>query len=337
MNQDDLCEFSDLPKTTCWHCGARPGDRTVPERPWSFNGVTMTRKSVFTNAAEPADWATGRDIPNLKLTNRGDGCACGQPTRNDAYGCDDCAGELARTLGDTPWIAEQLDVTITGQRGKRPGVTGRATDGLPWNVKASAVLHQLHEHLATTVRLCTDAHVPHQSPYTAPPTDDTTSMSRWLLWRVDGLTLNKGFTDVLRTALRIEKAANHVIDRAPDRIFLGMCELAKFQLCDGAVYVKVGEPIGKCRGCGLEYDAEDRRNALEKRLDDHLCTAAEIAELVTYLGIRAKRDTVRNRVNQWHSRKVLIAKRIEKDGTPRFRYGDVAPLLSALYDKPKGA
>lgn len=293
----------------------------------------MVRRSVFTTAPEPSTWATGRDIPNLRLRNHAEGCGCGQPTRDHAYACDDCASELTRFLADAPWLAEQLDITITGQRGKRPGQSGRASDGLPWNTKASNVLRALHAHLITTVNLCEAEHIRHQSPYTGLPANTPETLSRWLLWRVDGLMFTKNFTDTLRYALAVEKKALAVIDRQPDRMFLGMCELARLKLCDGAVYVKAGDTIGKCRTCGMKYDAEDRRAALEAALDDQLCTAAEIAKLATYLGIQAPRDTVRKSVNRWHNRKQLTPKLIDPDGSPRFRYGDVAPLLSALYDK----
>lgn len=259
-------------------------------------------------------------------------CTCGRPTRNDAYGCDDCVGELSRTFAEVPFLVEELDVTLTGQRGKRPGAGTRSGNGLPWNEKASKVAHALHEHLATTVRLCTSQHIAHQSPYHGLPADDPDSMSRWLLWRVDGLAYSPQFADILNRAAALADRVAHVIDRPPDRMFLGMCDLAKIKLCDGAVYATVGNPVGKCRECGMKYDAEDKRRSLEDALDDKLVTASEIAHLATYLGVPAKRDTVRKVVNQWHKRKRLLAAG-GTDKEPRFRYGDVAPLLSAAYDR----
>lgn len=327
----DRCEISDLPRDQCAHCGASPGDRV---RIVKLAPTSVTRVDIYGAAPLPSTWATRRDPAPLRLRDNTDGCGCGQPTRDHAYGCDDCANELTRTLADAPWIAEQLDVTVTGQRGKRPDQSGRATEGLPWNDKASEVLTSLANHLTNTVSLCHLQHVSHQSPYDGlPDLRFVPSMAQWLLWRVDGLTLNPVFTHTLRVSLAIEKTALGIIDRPPDRLFLGMCELSKLKLCDGAVYVKAGEAIGKCRECGMKYDAEDRRRSLEKALDDQLVTAADIARLATYLGIPAAREAVRKTVNRWHSRKVLVAKVLDPDGTPRFRYGDVAPLLSAAYDK----
>lgn len=329
----DLCHISDLPRSTCWHCGARPGDRPNLELP-RVSGAA--RRDAFEEAPEPSTWATGRDVPNLRLRSASDeSCACGRPTRDAAFGCDDCADELSRFLGDVPWLVEQLDVTITGQRAKRPGTGGAASSDtdLRWNAKAANVRRALRTHLAIVVKLCERRRVAHQSPYQGLPTDEIEAMSRWLLWRVDGLTLVEEFVDTLRDSLAIEKRAYRLIDRKPDRMFLGMCELAKVGVCDGAVYVTLGSPVGKCRVCGMKYDPEDRRRSLEAALDDRLCTAAEIAHLATYLGIEAKRDVVRNRVNQWRQRGQIVPKATGLDKMPRYRYGDVAPLLSALYDK----
>ena len=44
-------------------------------------------------------------------------CRCGRPTRDAAYVCDYCADQLARALGDVPWLANELEVTITRQKG----------------------------------------------------------------------------------------------------------------------------------------------------------------------------------------------------------------------------
>lgn len=44
-------------------------------------------------------------------------CRCGRPTRDDAYGCDDCGDELARALAEVPWLTEELEVTISRQKG----------------------------------------------------------------------------------------------------------------------------------------------------------------------------------------------------------------------------
>lgn len=334
----ERCEQSDLPKIACAHCGARPGDNLPPERPWTFDGQKMTRRTgrdVFPTAPTP----TAEPRP-LKFSDHTAGtCACGRPTRDNAYGCDDCADELSRFLGDATWLAEQLDTTITRQKGKHPTAGGRSADAIVWHDKASKIQKGFRRYLRVVVRYCVATHVTHSSPYLGHP--DTreampAEMAGWLLWRVDGLTHKADFDALLRAALKLEEQTLRVIDAAPDLLYLGICG-AQHELeepCDGAVYAIAGEDVGKCRVCRARYDTEARRTGLQQKLDDRLCTAAEIAHLATYLGIDAKRSTVRNLVNQWHKRKRITA--APGVGDPRFRYGDIAPLLAATYDS-KGA
>lgn len=335
----DWCDVGDMPRATCWHCGARPGGAALPplDRPWTFDGQRMSRRSgrdLFpTLPTPPADLAEP-----LKLGTCDAGrCACGQPTRDNAYGCDDCAKELERLFAETPWLAEQLDNTITKQRAAA-AANGTNPESLPWNDKAAKILAALSKHLGTTVRICNEHHIRHQSPYPGlPDTDSIPAMIAWLLWRVDGLTHSDAFTGTLKHALRLEDDALKAVDRGPDLMYLGLCDARDDDgLCGGAIYARAGEDTGKCRACRATYNVDKRRGGLKKALDDRLCTASEIAHLSTYLGIPAKRDRVRNLVNQWHRRGRISP--TGGKGEARFRYGDIVPLLQAAYpDNSKGA
>jgi hypothetical protein len=332
--RSDWCEQGDLPRATCWHCGAQPGGPALPplDRPWTYNGQAVVRRSgrgLFASVPTPA----AEDNPEIKRGRGSAGnCGCGQPTRDHAYGCDHCAGELERLFAEAPWIAEQLDDTITKQRGAA-AANGTTPESLPWNDKAARILADLRKHLARTVKVCQDRHIRHQSPYAlAPNTDSIPSMSAWLLWRVDGLTFSDTFTEILKTGLKVEKQALLAIDRGPDLMYLGLCDARDEDgLCGGAIYARAGEDTGKCRACRAEYDVNARRGGLERALDDRLCTASEIAHLATYLGLSATRDRVRNLVNQWHRRKIITGHVTHEHPEPRFRYGDVAPRLAATY------
>lgn len=61
-------------------------------------------------------------------------CRCGRPTRDAAYGCDDCGDSLARALGEVPWLTEELEVTISRQKGvdyRGVGGSGSTERALP--------------------------------------------------------------------------------------------------------------------------------------------------------------------------------------------------------------
>jgi len=346
----DWCDAGDMPRATCHHCGARPGGPALPplEQPTPATTGRTGRDLFPTLPTPPADQA-----PPLRLGQHAAGtCACGQPTRDNAYGCDDCAKELERLFAEAPWIAEQLDATITKQRAAAAtGGGGSATRltcahddpnlcscpvTLPWNDKAAKILNALVAHLVHTVKLCAAEHIRNQSPYTGAPHATVPDMVAWLLWRVDGLTLSESFTATLKTSLLLADDALKAIDRGPDLMYLGLCDARDEDgLCGGAIYAREGETTGRCRGCRATYDVAARRGGLERALDDRLCTASEIAHLATYLGLPASRDRVRNLVNQWHRRGRITASGGLTE--PRFRYGDVTPLLQATYAENKGA
>lgn len=316
----DRCEWSDLRRQECDHC--TPGEHSTIVLEPAATKDHRPRLDLFAYIADPLS----DDRPPLKLGSVGeDRCACGQPTRDHAYACDDCGDELARVLGDVPWLAEQLDLTITRQRAKTPG-SGQSGDGAPFHEKASNILAALRNELANTVRVCIDERVRTSAPTDDWPADNLPAMSRWMLWRVDGYTRNEGFTETLRTLLRVESNALRAIDREAEKKFLGWCSECNI----GAVYAHGDATEGYCaeRDCRAEYDTATARAALEDALDDRLCTASEIARLATYLGLPTSRDRVRNLVTQWNRRGRLVA---HTGDEPRYRYGEVRVLLAAAY------
>lgn len=340
---DNRCEWSDLHRDECAHCGARPGDRGVlkhpTDRPYRWDGQGITRRNgrnLFPTPDTPPD--PGKPLELARKADAGY-CLCGQPTRDGAYGCDDCAGELHRFFAEIPWLVDQLNSSITRQRAKNPNSSGGSGGkGLPWMDRASIAERRLEGLLALVVRLCDKLGVAHQSPHLGPPDPGPIGDSRWLLWRVDGLPQVEAFPDVLRAAMHTERHVLRVIDSAPDLLYLGTCDRVKDEngtLCGGAVYAVAGEATGRCRACRAKRVTETARDALYEQLDDMLCTATEIAELATYLGIPANRDRVRNLVYQW-AKRGRLTNHGTRDKQPVYRYGEVSLLLAATYDN-KGA
>jgi len=253
-------------------------------------------------------------------------CNCGRPTRDQAFVCDDCLDEWSADLGDMPWLDEQLNISITRQRGAATtgGPRGNETP-LPWHDKASEALREVHTALAGWVRICVEEHVRHSSPHEAWPSDDIPSMSRWLMWRTDGLAFHEAGGEAVREVHRAaERARNIVFWKPLPRVYLGPCDL---EVCEGDVYAKEGETFGRCVECDTVYAVQMRREAMERVLDDRLFGAAEIARLSTFLGLSMPRDQVRKLVNQWHHRGTLQPSAHDEDGNPRFRYGSVKVML----------
>ena len=251
-------------------------------------------------------------------------CRCGRPSRDAAYFCDDCAHALSVALGEVPWLDEELDITITRQKGATyNGSTARGSERpSPVNWGASEAKGHLRAVLVSWARFCDEEGVRNASPHPGLPADNLPALSRWLLWRVDGLSLLDIGPEAVDEITDAVAQCHRRIDRPADRQYLGTCDMCD----DGRLYARPGSRWAKCDECEAATEAEALRTKLLDELDDRLCTAAEIAHLSTYLGLRADRETVRKRINQWHARK-----RIEREAAfsdePTFRFGIVRRLL----------
>lgn len=285
--------------------------------------------------AQPDEIATSVKLPpTWAPENTGGECRCGTPTRDDRYVCDPCADLLTQALNETPWAVEQLDISITRQRAVTYDGTGGA--GLNWHDRAATLQRTLNATLSQWVRYCTKARIRHSSPLDGLPNDTPAAKARWLLWRVDALTLNaRGPEAVEEIVEQIAEARRVVLWKRRNQIYLGPCTF--HDICAGEVYADEDATIGACDQCQKPYPVAETRTALEQELDDRLFTAAEIAHLTTYLGINKPRENIRKLVNKWHQRGLLKGTPIRdtegKEIGMRFRYGDVAPRLSATYSK----
>lgn len=255
-------------------------------------------------------------------------CRCGRPTRDAAYSCDNCGDSLAKALGDVPWLEDQLDVSVTGQKGVDYRKIGGGSGGKKPNERPSPVAwgpsdarSHLRQILASWVRYCDEERVRNSDYRDGLPANDLAAMSRWLLWRVDGLMLIDIGAEAVDEITSAVAHCHRLIDRPPDKQFLGEC-----RECGGDLYAVRGAKTARCMVCGQAVDAEAVRTALLERLDDQLMTAAEIARASTFLDIKADRDAVRKRINQWHKRK-RITSEVTLTDEAVFRFGIVWRLL----------
>lgn len=257
-------------------------------------------------------------------------CRCGKPTRDNAYSCDDCGDLLARALGEVPWLDEQLEVTITRQQGidyrRLGGGKGGKKDAerpLPGNWTASEARTHLRALLVSWARLCHEEGVRSSDPRLGLPDDNLLAIGRWLLWRVDGLLMHEAGSEAVDEITGAVASCHRLIDRPADRQYLGDCGE---QECSGSLWARAGGEVATCDSCHTPTKAADLRGRLLSELDDRLCTAAEIAELSTYLGLKANRDTVRKYV-EYLARKGRIEKHAAFSVAAVYRFGEVYDLL----------
>lgn len=278
-------------------------------------------------------------------------CRCGKPLDRATWTCEDCLTETARLLGDMTWIAEQLEVSISRQRGVGNGAGAPSTgpSPLPWNEWASKCERKLRRTLVHWTTVMHASHVVARGgvadvlPLGEPSSWSITDMARWMTWRVDGLA-HHPFGRALLQQLRAdaEAATKCVTWKRLGRVYLGRCDGMlpdpehtdqTVQPCEGEVYADEDEDHGECELCARVYALDTRRRAMEAELDARLFPAAEIARLSTFLGLDLDRDQVRKRVNLWHHRRRIACHNCPEHGsaragsTPLFRYGEVRPLL----------
>lgn len=250
-------------------------------------------------------------------------CRCGKPTRDHAYFCDDCGDKLTRALAETPWLDTELETTITG----RKGVDYRRSDGtpstehrLPVHMAASNARGHLKATLVAWVKFCHDENIRHQSPRHGLPADTAPAMSRWLMWRIDGLAFHDIGPEAVDEITKAVRDGKRVIDRPADKWYAGPCD------CGVDLYARAKSGQVKCceTECGLVYDIGERRSWLLEAAEDRLAPAAELARAVSWLGAS---PLTAERVRQWAKRERIFAK--GHDGrSPLYRVGDAIDLLA---------
>lgn len=239
-------------------------------------------------------------------------CRCGRPT--DGYVCSLCCDRLSIALGDVPNAAEELDITITKQRAAATeGGAPSAETSLPWHEKAADARRVLHGLLVSWVRMCDEEGVRHQDYRGGLPDDQLPSLSRWLLWRVDGLALHPAGPDAVDELTDAVAACWRLIDRRPDRRYAGPCDHCKTDLYSTRAHGDI-----QCQECGAIYNIEERRAWLLQAAEDSfvgtLVTAAEASERLSFLGLTIAVDTI----GKWHTRSKLESHG-QSIGPPRAR------------------
>lgn len=260
-------------------------------------------------------------------------CECGKPTRDHAYVCEGCLTDFRAALAETPWMLDELEVTITGQRGidysaisnggpmtkeagekwkgDRPDLGVIVQSGI--NAHAAGKRDALRSSLHTAVRFCHEEGVRHQSPKSGPPSDDPAAMSRWLMWRIDGLAfvdMAHQFTDDVVKAFSDCRSA---IDRKPERQYAGPCE------CGADLYCKPGETDATCKECSRSYEAEALRVWMRSQVMGRLVTVKEGAALLGRMDLAVPLRTLRF----WTTKGWVPAHSTNSDGVALYLFDDM--------------
>jgi ribosomal protein L37AE/L43A len=251
-------------------------------------------------------------------------CSCGKQTRDDAYACDECGDKTARALGDVPWLEDELTTTITKQRAAIDG-DGAASAETPlmYHLPAAEKRDAMRVALVTAVKFCVEEGVRNSDPGPEWPEDTMASMSRWLLWRVDGLAFNDMGEEFATEIRRTVRACRYVIDLPPDRAYAGPCPECKRDL-----YHRHDAAQVKCSGCGNSYDVAEVNAWMQRRIKEHmedkLVTAREGSTLLGRLGLPVEQGTI----DKWRERKRIAESGHNAAGHRLYRWDALLDLAA---------
>lgn len=269
---------------------------------------------------------------------------------HDTYLCNSChhglSAELESLTGHwrtdrdgqaLPGLAEELDVTAGRQDhigGQPLGiVTHTADHELPINLAAVRVHHALRNCLVTWVR---DLWERNQIPGSLLDCADTVpELAAWLLrhptWIAGHDAANKLHADITRHI----RAADRAIDRPPDRVFCGPCNTPNDDgyPCQADLYAKPNADTVTCRDCGAQHDVEARRDWLLQAAHDCTGTSTEVANFVTWLGVRCTTAMIRNYVDRGR----LMPHGTNYRGHPLYLVGSVHALALAAQQRRKAS
>lgn len=259
-------------------------------------------------------------------------CTCGETTRDHAYVGDDCADKLAKALGDIPDLEDELEITMSRQKGvdySQVGGTSVKSPEMPLPIHLGAVEARTHLRalLWSWALFCTTTGVRNSSPDgDALPGGSLYSMSTWLQWRVDGLTLVEKGPDAVSTIVEAVERCRRVIDRPAERLYAGRCGGTDGE-CPEDLYAAKDSRGVECTGCGTMWDVSERRTWLLAEAEEVLGTATELARAVSWLG---SAPLTAERVRQWAKRGRIEVKGHDRKGDPTYRVGDAIDLMSEL-------
>jgi hypothetical protein len=224
-------------------------------------------------------------------------CNCGRPTRDDAYVCEDCLSSLFAALGEIPALDDELETTITRQRAlPTEGGAASAEAPMPWNQRASEARRHLRHTLVTWVRHCIEDDIRSSDPNTGWPADTIAAMSRWLMWRVDGLGLNDLGPDAVEEITNAVASCWRVVDRPAERTYHGPCT------CGRDLYAKPRAATVTCPACETEHDIAALETRNRGLIETRLWTLDELMTALGRFGFRVPRKTVQ----KWIERHRLV-------------------------------
>jgi hypothetical protein len=238
--------------------------------------------------------------------------------------CGGCEADLARALGDVPWLAAQLDVVLSKQGSHAPA--GRRTGlPLPYDPRATEAAFVLKSALVGWVRILVEAHPEGR------PADTLPAVALWLLARVERLAMHHAAGEAVDEICSAVRSAIRLVDRPADLVYAGPCgnDVTVDDPCPEALYARPDAVRVTCRTCRAMYDVEDRREWMLDAVEGMLFRAADMAHVLTSLGWPCTQGQIR----QWASRGRVVPHGVDGQGHPVYRVSEVRERLRVVRER----
>jgi hypothetical protein len=244
-----------------------------------------------------------------------------------------------------PGLWEELQTTIArlSKMGGSAGTGAHSAESpVPYHRKASEVAHRLANTVSTWARAMDEEYDHLTLTATTIP-----AAARWLATFPTLLAEHPAADEMYSGILQVVKAAERVIDRAPDKVYAGPCyepatvaddlklladPAAVVMRCPGQLYARLDDAgelkqtTVRCRDCSTRHDVLERRAWLSEQLGPMLVTAAEAAPVLSWMLDKEIRvDTI----HKWRLRGRLQGHG-ELDGRPLYRFSEVEALAAEV-------
>ncbi len=247
--------------------------------------------------------------------------------------------ELSHHDSETrPGLYDELLVTLTRQSNTGTAsigwVSGDTETSVPFHTAASDTRIAADNLIGTWARTVADLHS-HLSLTAA----TTAEAAQWLA-TFPGLlaehpAAGEMYSDVTGIVARIQR----VIDRPPDKVYVGQCgadlledEDGEPRLCERDLYANPNRAWVECPDCGGSWDVADRKQFLLQAVEDQLATPSEISRALSRLNEPVSASMIRGYAHRG-SLNSHPPHPLDSKHRPRYRVGDVLDLLADVRKK----
>lgn len=240
---------------------------------------------------------------------------CERPILDTAYVDVVCANQTARALETAAELYPELAIAIARlARFGEPTRFSAAEQPLPFNQSASIDYSSVVNTVTTWARHIVDVRgilAPSPGPL----------LLRWLAEQTGWLRYRQEGGEALDELGYAARLVVRAVDAPAVHWFAGRC---LFEGCQSELYARTGAETIRCRECGFDHVADDRRRWLLQEAQDVLGTATEIARFVS--SMRGDMVTAAM-VRGYAHRGRFVAHGVDRDGRPTYRVGDVLVVL----------